>query len=158
VFAPNPGAYNLVAGGTSSYSIMAGNTAIASLPATTFATGGDYTILVYGTASAPLVAVFTDNNQVSSVGGDVKLRLVNAAANVAGGLTLYDSSVQVASSVGYGVASPYFSVVAATPSTLELVQPSLSPMYTTLPLGPPGSVYTVFVIDNTLTLYVIRDR
>ena len=157
VFAPNPGIYTLVTGGTTAYSVTAAGTAVATLPAATFAAGGDYTILVYGTAGAPIVEVLTDNNQAPSVGGNANLRLVNAGVNVAGGLTLYDNSVQVASSVGYGTASPYFGVVASSSSILELIQPSVTPVSTTKALTA-GSVYTVFVIDTTLTMYVIRDR
>ena len=157
VFAPNPGTYTLVAGNSSSYTITAAGTPVATLPAATFATGGDFTILVYGAVASPSVAIFTDTNQLPIVGGDVNLRLVNGGVNVAGGLTLYDNNVQVASEVAYGAASSYFSVPSAN-SVLELVQPSAAPTSTTLLLGPTGSVYSVFVIDSTLTPYVIRDR
>lgn len=157
VFAPNPGTYTLVAGNTSSYAVSAAGTPIATLPAATFATGGDFTILVYGTTASPSVSIFTDINQLPIVVGDVNLRLVNAGVNVAGGLTLYDNNVQVASAVGYGAASSYFGVPSAN-SVLELVEPSVAPLSTALLLGPTGSVYSVFVIDGTLTPYVIRDR
>ncbi|HUL63320.1 MAG TPA: DUF4397 domain-containing protein [Burkholderiaceae bacterium] len=158
VFAPNPGTYTLVVGGTSTYSISVAGTPIASVPAATFTAGGDFTVLVYGAVATPAVAVFTDNNQLPVVGGDVKLRLINAAINVPGGLTLYDNSVEVASAVGYGQASPYFGVATSSQSTLELIEPSVAPTFTTIPLSPAGSVYSVFVIDNTLTPFVIRDR
>ena len=156
VYSPNPGTYTLVPGGTSTYSISVAGTPIASLPAATFATGGDFTILVYGTVASPIVSIFTDNNQAPISGAN--LRLVNAAVNVAGGLTLYDNNVQVASSIGYGAASSYFGVAESTTSTLELIEPSVAPVTTTVALNSPGAVYTVFVIDSSLTPYVIRDR
>ncbi len=157
VYSPNPGIYTAVPGGTSSYSISAAGTPIASLPAATFATGGDFTVLVYGTVASPSVSIFTDNNQVP-VGSGANLRLINAAVNVPGGLTLYDNNVQVASSIGYGAASSYFGVAESTTSVLELIEPSVAPVTTTVALNSPGGVYTVFVIDSTLMPYVIRDR
>jgi Domain of unknown function (DUF4397) len=158
VFSPNPGTYTLVPGGTSSYSITVSGTAIATLPAASFATGGDFTILVYGAAASPSVSIFTDNNQVPA-GSNANLRLVNAAVNVAGGLTLYDNNVQVASSVGYGNASSYFGVAESATSTLELIEPSVAPVIDTpVSIDAPQAVYTVFVIDSTLTPYLIRDR
>jgi hypothetical protein len=157
VYSPNPGSYTLVPGGTTSYTISVASTPIATLPAANFTTGGDFTILVYGTVSAPLVSIFTDNNQVP-VGSEANLRLVNAAVNVAGGLTLYDNNVQVASSIAYGAASSYFGVAESATSTLEVIEPSVAPVMSTVSLNSPGAVYTVFVIDSTLTPYVIRDR
>jgi hypothetical protein len=157
VFSPNPGTYTLVPGNSTTYTLSVNGTAVTTLPAATFSTGGDFTVLVYGTPGAPLVAVFTDDNQLPGVLGQVNLRLVNAGVNVPGGLSLYANNVQAASQVAYGGASGYFGVPAAD-SVLELVEALAAPVTTTLQLGPSGSVYTVFVIDTTLTPYVIRDR
>jgi Domain of unknown function (DUF4397) len=159
VFAPNPGTYTLVPGATTSYSISVAGTAVATLPAATFTTGGDFTILVYGaSASSPAVSVFTDDNQ-APIAGDVNLRLVNAGVTTAGGVTLYDNNVQVASSVAYGAASPYFGVTESANSTLELVVPAVTPVTDpNVSLNVPAAVYTVFVIDSALTHFVIRDR
>jgi hypothetical protein len=157
VFSPNPGRYTLVAGGTSTYSVSVSGTAVTGLPAATFATGGDSTILVYGAAATPSVSVFTDNNQVP-LSGQVNLRLVNAGVNVAGGLTLYDNGVQVASSVAYGTASPYFGVGVASSTTLLLIQPGMTGPSTPASLSTPGAVYSVFALDSSLTPFLIRDR
>ena len=164
VFAPNAGSYNVVSGGTSTYSVSVSGTAVASLPSATFATGGDFTILVFGSATAPSVSVLTDNNQ-TPVAGNVNLRLVNAAtaANVTGGLTMYDNGVQVASSVAYGAASGYFGVTVSGSTPLQLIVPSLAPVTQLVSLATPGAVYTVFVLDNAsppppFTPYLIRDR
>jgi len=157
VFSPNPGTYTLVTGGATSYTLSIAGTPVANLPAATFGAGSDYTIVVYGAVNAPIVAVYTDTNQVPTVGGDVNLRLINAGVTATGGLTLYDNNVAVASALPYGAASAYFGVPAVT-AALELVAPSLTSVTLTQPLGPTGSVYTVFVIDSSLTPYVIRDR
>jgi uncharacterized protein DUF4397 len=162
VFSPNPGTYTLVAGGTTSYSISVAGTPIASLPAATFTTGDDFTILVYGASpSSPAVSVFTDNNQ-SPLAGNVSLRLVNAGVTLAGGVTMYDNNVQVANAVAYGAAAPYFGVTQSAVSTLLFVVPGLNPLtVVNVSLNVPAAVYTIFVIDNSLTansLAIIRDR
>jgi hypothetical protein len=158
VFSPNPGRYTLVAGGASTYSITVSGTAVAGLPAATFTTGGDFTILVYGTVPAtPSVSVFTDNNQ-APLSGQVNMRLVNAGANVTGGVTMYVNGLQVASSVAYGAASPYAGVGVTAAAVLQLIQAGGTPVNTPIALSTPGAVYTVFVIDSTLTPYLIRDR
>jgi hypothetical protein len=160
VYAPNPGTYTLVAGGASTYSVGVNGTPVATLPAQTFTTGGDFTILVYELAGSPVVAVFPDNNQ-APVGGDVNLRLVNAAVTDTGGLTMYDNGVQVASSVAIGKASPYFGATLSANTILELVKPGAS-LNDPVSLTVPQSVYTVFVFDSTLTslpgVALVRDR
>jgi len=157
VYSPNPGSYTEVAGNTSTYTISANGAAVAGLPAATFAVGGDYTILVYGAAATPTVAVFTDNNQVPA-GGNANLRLINAGANISQGLTMYYNNVQVANSILYGQASAYFGVAQSALATLQLIAPGMNPVSATVSLNSPGAVYTVFVIDSTLTPYLIRDR
>jgi hypothetical protein len=156
VYSPNPGAYTLVTGGTSSYSITAGGAAVSGLPAATFATGADYTILVYGTTAAPKVSVFADDNH-QAVGGQTNLRLVNGGINATGGVTLYNNNVVVATSVGYGAASTYVGTISSGVSTLQLVTPGVTPVTATAQLVS-GSVYTVFVLDSTLTPYIVKDR
>jgi hypothetical protein len=147
-----------VPGGSTTYSISVSGTPIATLPAATFATGGDFTILVYGSASSPTVSILTDNNQIP-VGGEIKLRLVNAGVTAAGGLTMYDNNIAVANSVAFGAASPYFNVPVSSTSTLELIEASVTPLFATIASTTPDSVYTVFVIDNLATTpSIIRDR
>ncbi len=156
VFAPNPGAYTLVPGDASTYSISVAGAALASVPAATFSVGGDFTILVYGTPSSPLVSMFSDDNH-QPTGGLVNLRLVNAAVTAPGGLTLYDNNVAAANSVAYGAASPYVGVTGSSTSVLQLIEPAVAPMTETVALAS-GSVYTIFVLDSSLTPYIIKDR
>jgi hypothetical protein len=162
VFSPNPGTYTLVPGGTTSYSISISGTAVAGLPAATFATGGDFTILVYNTTASPVVTILTDNNQ-APIAGDVNLRLVNAAVTTPGGVTVYDNNVAIANSVAYGAAAPYFGVTEAANSTLEFDAQGIRFLDPNVSLNVPAAVYTIFVIDSTspLTLNsvsIIRDR
>jgi hypothetical protein len=156
VYAPNPGVYTLVPGNASTYSVGVAGIPAANLPAANFAAGGDSTILVYGSPSSPLVAVYTDNNHQPD-GGQISLRLVNAAVTAPSGLTLYDNNVAVANSVGFGAASAYVGTTASNTSVLQLVQPGVPPVTVTVALVS-GSVYTIFVLDGSLTPYIIKDR
>jgi len=161
VFTPVPSAYTLIPGNTTAYSITVAGTAVASPPAANFATGGDFTILVYGAAASPLISIFTDNNQVP-VAGQVKLRLVNGAVNVAGGVTMYVNNIQAASSIAYGTSSAYFGVSTSSISTLQLISPSAVSSLFPFSLNTAGAGYTVLVFDPnnlaTLSPQVIRDR
>jgi hypothetical protein len=149
--------YALVPGNATTYTVSISGTAVATLPPATFTTGGDFTILVYGTAAAPTVTVFTDNNQ-TPVAGEVNLRLVNAGVTATGGLSLYDNGVQVASQIAYGAASGYSGVGVANTTVLELIEVGVAPVTANEALSTPEAVYTIFVIDTTLTPYLVRDR
>lgn len=172
---PLQGSYALVPGGSTSYTVTVGSNA-ATLQTATFAAGGDYTILAYGTAATAAVAasacvtgstcvtVLTDNNQ-TPLGSNVNLRLVNVAANNASSAaTLYDNNIQVAGSVAYGMASPYLGVAASSASSvLTVIEPTAASSATPEALGTIGAVYTVFVNDTSATPAVLvpdltRDR
>jgi Domain of unknown function (DUF4397) len=156
VFSPIPSAYTLVTGGASIYTISIAGAAVATLPPATFATGGDFTVLVYGTAAAPLVAVFADDNHQPAA-GQANVRLVNGAVNSPSGVSLLDNSVAVANSVALGTASPYVGMTASATSVLQLIQSGVAPVTDTVALVP-NAVYTVFILDTTLTPFIIKDR
>lgn len=151
-------------------------TAISSVPTTVFVGGGDYTVLVSGTAVAPVVSVLTDNNQAPTSSALAKIRLVNAAvATTSGGLSLTDNYQQVVSNLGYGLASDYSSATAGA-SLLTISSPLATfPTYTIqdsatssgIPYITSGTVYTIFVLQagSTVTtpatpsiISLIKDR
>jgi hypothetical protein len=157
VYSPIAGSYTLVPGGTTAYSLnVAGG--VASLPAATFAAGGDYTILVFGTAAPWFVQVFADVNQAPN-GGNINLRLVNAGVNDPAGVNMSYNGVPVASATPYGTPSSYFSTTLA-PSGASIVLNAKGLTVTTpaSSITAPQSVYTVFVIDSALTSSLVRDR
>jgi hypothetical protein len=167
---PSIGLYTLVSADTSidGITMTSGSTStdVASLPTVTFASGGDYTLLVYGTAASPQVSVLTDNNQAPTSSSLAKIRLVNAAvATSSGGLTLTDNFQQVATSTAFGGASSYSSV--ATGQSQLVISSPLATFnaYTifgandTLPYLYSQGVYTVFALQADPQVMVLsKDR
>lgn len=165
VVSPSPGTYAMVSGGTSDYAVSVNGTPVSSLPSATFATGGDYTILVYDSA-APKVTVLTDKNQLPTSGA--KIRLVNAA--LASGVSLSVNYVPLFSQVAQGRASDY-SGISSGSTKLMLSSPAWSGYK--LPTErddngnvsiASGGVYSYFILGTgtdettTLNLTLNRDR
>ena len=157
-YAPSPTHYQLVAAGSAITALTAGGTPLATLPTTSFAAGGDYTILVYGTAAAPQAVVLTDVNQVTT--NFASVRVVNAAVTAPTGLTLFINGSLGPSGVLYGTdgaPNDYSGVTPASGATLQLNGAGYTGLPATFSLVT-GSVYTVFVYDPTLPPLVITDR
>ncbi len=161
-YAPSPTHYQLVPAGSTVQSITISGGVAATLPTTTFAAGGDYTILVYGTPGAPLVTVLADVNQI--IANRASVRVINAAVTGNAGITLFVNGSQAASSVLYGTdvtagtTDAYSGVTPASAATLQLIGNG----YTgggasNVPLVS-GSVNTVFVYDATAAPLIITDR
>jgi hypothetical protein len=168
VIAPAHSNYATIAAGTGVTAITAtdlGTSAVAnvaSLPAGTLVAGNDYTLLVYGTNSAPLAALLTDTNQTATPYANV--RVINAAVNGAGaGVTLVIDGVQVATGVHAGTASGYIGVTpgATVSATSAGNAISVLGVGATIPQQTfalkSGGVYTIFV-DTNSTMSVIADR
>jgi hypothetical protein len=160
VTAPSVGTYTLVTGNTSTYAVTVDDVAVANLPDATFESGGDYTILAYGDAASPQVAVFADSNLPSSSGA-ANLRTVNAAVS-GGGITLSDDYVPINVDVQYGTASTYSPATASSSSLIEIGSPVAAfPTYTAEDFNIVSSgVYTIFVLGSTAAPVVsfARDR
>lgn len=132
----------------------------ASLPSGgTFAPGADYTVLVYGPASAPVTTIFVDNNHY--LANKAAVRLINAA-DPASGLEMAVQSQGVAYNVGLGTASAYYAV-APGPDTVTLYSPDLTGLPAAAPVTPAGGltvggIYTVFLYSLQSPPLVIEDR
>jgi hypothetical protein len=155
---PSPGSYTLVpAGSLTGYAVnvTGGGTGTASDPAFTFDAGGDYTILVYGSAGAPTLQVLPDRNQTE--GSLAVLRLVNAANTSS--VTLFVDGMPVTGAVApYGSSTGYFGEDAASPVQFNSGAIPCSNC-AGVPLESRG-VYTYFVVGPSSAPYVIvsRDR
>ncbi len=154
-YAPVPTPYVLVPANANISAITVGGTPISSaLPTTAFAAGGDYSIVVYGTAAAPVVAVFADDNLVSP--GLASMRVINAGDTASGGPTLLVGGRTAASSVGYGTASAYSGVPAGSNLQVQLISADYNQTITYSLTS--GDVYSVFVYDTTQPPIIFEDR
>ena len=123
----------------------------------TFTAGGDYTVLVLGTASAPTMTVLSDDNRLPTSSTQAKLRVLHGLSDDTSALTLSADYSAVAQNVAQGSASAYGTLTAATLSSL-MVYSSAGTLYsdTDVTLAAKG-VYTVFMLGTTSQpLHVLR--
>lgn len=147
---PAIGGYATVAAGTQAPQISVDGHLLA-VPAQTLASGSDSTVLVWGEATAPQVALISDDNRLPSSSGYAKLRLFNAVAGMADALTLTVDFSAIGGDVVPGVAAAYSSVNAATSLRLEVTTPlQVAPLYalSDATLASRG-VYTLFVLGES---------
>jgi len=156
VASPFVGNYTLVPAPATGYAVSVGGGGFTA-DTTSFAAGGDYTILVGGSPSTPTATVLTDINQ--TLGSDAVIRMVNAAVPAGTGLQYNFSSV--ASNVPLGGASGNVGVspsnsasIAATPSVISCPPSDCSNVNLV-----SGGIYTYFVLDPSApTVALSKDR
>ncbi|WP_422010951.1 DUF4397 domain-containing protein [Roseateles sp.] len=152
---PNKTDYFSFTAGASTTSIT-----VNSIPLTVgspnFAAGGDYTLLIWGDASAPQLAVLSDDNRLPTVTGNVKMRLVNGLS-VAGSLASLNVDFQTqASNVLPGTSSAPASISSSTGAVVTVNSPlKVDALYnpssgTTSGLTPltANGVYTIFIMGD----------
>lgn len=142
-------AYTLLAGGLQPVAVTV-NAAAVTAPSKTLEAGGDYTLLVYGPASAPLLRWIEDDNRLPSDSSQARLRLVNGlAGDVPLAMTVNLLPV-VTGAVAPGTASAYAEV--APTSTAELLvttSGSTTPVYSVANQDlMAGATYSVFVLGD----------
>ena len=144
---PALGGYALVSAGSPALAISVNDNTVAA-PPTTLAAGSDYTLLVYGALASAQAAWVTDDNRLPAVAGQVNIRLVNAATDLPGALSMTVDALPVGGGVAAGTASsPYVAVdatevAAISVSSVGLATPVFSASGQRL---TAGGVYTVFV-------------
>ncbi len=135
--------------GASTLSVNVNNLPV-SFAAPSLKAGGDYTLLIWGDSAAPQLTVLNDENGLAATSGAVKMRLVNAVANLNSGLTMSLDYSAIASNVLPGAASTP-SLLSSSASSLLSVSSSASSTaaysISELPLVANG-VYSVFVLGS----------
>lgn len=152
--------YQTVVAGNNDINVTVAGAALAPLTGKDLASGGDYTILVWGTPGAAQVSVITDDNRLP-VDGQVKLRVVNGLANLPGGVTLKADQTTVAADVLPGTASPYVTRTAdlgtsTTPLTLTPASALNAIERTTLSTGVWDLILLGDGSDKTKSVYSLR--
>ncbi len=136
------------------------NGVAASLPATTVSAGSDNTLLVTGTAAAPVVSLIVDDNHlpVTATSGpttsNIKLRLVNGTSGANATALQLSFNANFLSTVAAGAASQTYSTLTLPTNTTSSIAVTtaggiaVDTSKTGLTLTP-NSVYTFFVLGDT---------
>lgn len=152
--APTIGDYTTLTAGAADLSVYV-NGQLMSFAKPTLVAGNDYTLMVWGPAASPQLAVLTDDNRLpTSPTTTAKIRLVNGVASAATGLTLNVDYSALASNVVAGTASTAQTTPASTAALLTVTSPSsTTPVYSLSDLGiTAGYVYTVFVMGDSTAM------
>jgi hypothetical protein len=146
---PSVGSYTLVPAGSQTVSVSVNGTSIVN-SAQTLQAGGDYSLLAYGDAATATFTLLADDNRLPLTASRAKMRLIHAAANVSGGLTLAKDFVAVANDVPYGTASTPAQVDNATKARLEVTSPLFAnPLYLNQEaVITSGGVYSMFMLGG----------
>jgi hypothetical protein len=163
---PGVGPYTLVASGSQQLVVRV-NGVVISTTTPTFASGADYTLMAYGAADAPKLAVLTDDNRLPSVSTRAKIRIVNGLTGTDPLTMQVDFRTETATSdIAAGVASGYATVTSAGSARLEITSPTaVDPLFTLTAASSANllqaqGVYTVFMLggQTTATGRLSKDR
>lgn len=119
----------------------------------TFEVGGDYTLLVYGSPTAPQLSLITDDNQLSTNAANAKLRLINGLSNQ-GMLSMKFNFDAVANNVASGTASDFSEVLGGSAIVDVSSSATNTSLFSTANTGmviPAQRVYTMFMLDGAGT-------
>jgi hypothetical protein len=115
-------------------------------PVTSLAPGRDATLLVYGPAAAATAVWLADDNQLPTLGGALRIRLVNGTTGVAGTASLsVDGEAVGSGGVAAGATGSYSELPASTSATLSVTAGATSLFSASNQALVAGGVYTVFV-------------
>ncbi|HEY8880415.1 MAG TPA: DUF4397 domain-containing protein [Roseateles sp.] len=154
---PNVSEYvSLTAGGGNATVTV--NGAAIGVTSQTLAAGGDYTLLISGTAGTAAGVWVTDDNRLPAVSGTAKIRLINGLSDPTAVTTLNVDYTAIVSNVLPGTASAAQTVSTGTTGSLITVNSplQLAPLYNPatgisssgLTQLSSGGVYSVFVMGD----------
>jgi hypothetical protein len=154
---PSVGPYQLVNAGSLALQVRVGGNVVLD-ENRSFAAGADYTLVVYGTATAANIRLIADDNRLPSVSNRVKLRHIHAANGV-GATTLSADFLAVATDVPLGTSSAYATILSGSAVRIDVTSASaVGPLFEQAEVNLQGqSVYTVFLLGgNAAPTGVIR--
>ena len=112
--------------------------------------GGDYTLLVAGSAGAPTITLLTDDDAASTSSSlPVRMKLVNGLNGASGSAMLTSSGVVVGDSVAFGETSDDANIaVASAAADLQVTSGGTTLWEMSGQTLTSGSVYTVFLLGD----------
>ena len=153
VASPRVGGYVLVNAGTAELVVRV-NGAVVSTSSRSFADGGDYTVLAYGTEAATQVSLLADDNRLPSTASRAKVRLVNGALGESPMTLALDFQPLQPSDIALGLGSSYYAADSTTATRIEISSlTATSPLFTQVgtadgKLLQSQGVYTVFMLGG----------
>lgn len=144
--APVVGNYELVGAGTPALAVAVNGS---TLPATapTLQAGADYTLVVHGPPSAPMLSWVEDDNRLPA-SGQARVRLLHGVAGLDGTLSLAVDFTPLADGVAPGTASAYAAVDPTVTAQLSVSSPGLgAPLF--------SAIEQTFLADSNYTLFVV---
>jgi hypothetical protein len=161
---PTAGDYVLVSSGTPSLSISVnGNPVLTG--SITLAAGGDYSLLVYGSAGNIATTTIVDDNTLPVSTTRTKMRLVNGVAGLDPLTLVVDyAPVPGSTNVTAGAASTYAQIPSDNAAYIQVDSPSQGALYTTTRTNGDvlvgQGVYTMFVLSgkSTPTAFIRNER
>jgi hypothetical protein len=154
VSSPRVGGYVLVDAGTADLTVRVNGVAT-SVTSRTFADGGDYTVLAYGTSAATQVSLLADDNRLPSTAARAKVRLVNGTLGESPMTLSLDYQPLQPSDITVGNASTYYAADSTTATRIEISSlTSTEPLFTHGGHATDGKllqsqgVYTVFMLGG----------
>lgn len=114
------------------------------------AAGGDYTLLVAGSAGAPTIELLADDDSAPTTSAlPVRMKLVNGLNGASGSAMLTSSGVVVGDSVAFGEASADANIAAASAAAdLQVTSGGTTLWEMSGQTLAGGSVYTVFLLGD----------
>lgn len=156
---PSVSAYKVLASGNQTLVATINNVAQNSLVKALTA-GVDYTLLIHGSAAAPLYTWIEDDNTKPADLSKAKVRLVSGIDDAGGNLSMTVDGLQVAAGVGAGGNSAYSPQPASTTADIVVASPSTTLYSTVDQTFVAASNYTVFVLGSasSVTGILRKDR
>ena len=158
VVSPTVGAWRTVSAGDLALTLSIDGVAVPKTGLSVTA-GGDYTLLVAGSASAPTINLLADDDSApTSTSLPVRMKLVNGLNGATGGAMLTANGVVVGDSVAFGAASDDANIAASSAAAdLQATSAGTTLWEVSGQTLASGSVYTVFLLgDATAPKGVLR--
>ncbi|MBB4846027.1 hypothetical protein HNP55_004581 [Paucibacter oligotrophus] len=157
--APAVGQYFTTSAGASTLSVNVNGSPV-TFAAPTLTAGGDYSLLVSGTAAAPVLSVVADDNRLPTASGMTKIRLFNGLASSTAGAGMTVDYAPAASNVLPGSASTPSSILGNSNvgSLVTVTLPNVDSSWVNSKsnvLLSANAVYTVFVLGDPVKPYNI---
>ncbi len=143
---PTVGNYAVLSAGATTFNVTVNNLAQPALAAT-LDPGADYTLVVHGTAAAPLRVVLEDDNLLPTDVSKAKVRLLNGVSGVDGGLSMSIDGLALPESALAGAATGYVLQNATTTGRIAVAASGVGGLYSAADqVFAAGANYTVFVL------------